>query len=98
MIKDMVDHSESSVSVSGLPLLVRNCYLIYLAKQLVMGHSIGKDRYGEVWMAKWREEKVAVKMFFRTEEASLFRQTAIYQTVLMKHSNILGIVFKFIFI
>lgn len=27
-----------------------------------MGHSIGKGRYGEVWMAKWREEKVAVKV------------------------------------
>lgn len=55
-----------------------------------MGHSIGKGRYGEVWMAKWREEKVAVKVFFTTEEASWFRETDIYQTVLMRHSNILG--------
>lgn len=61
-----------------------------IAKQLVMGHSIGKGRYGEVWMAKWREEKVAVKVFFTTEEASWFRETDIYQTVLMRHSNILG--------
>jgi hypothetical protein len=49
-------------------------------------------------MAKWREEKVAVKVFFTTEEASWFRETDIYQTVLMRHSHILGIVFKYIFI
>lgn len=42
-------------------------------------------------MAKWREEKVAVKVFFTTEEASWVRETEIYQTVLMRHSNILGI-------
>jgi len=86
-IKDMVDHSQSSGSGSGLPLLVQRT----IAKQLVMSHSIGKGRYGEVWMAKWREEKVAVKVFFTTEEASWFRETDIYQTVLMRHSNILGI-------
>lgn len=56
-----------------------------------MCHSIGKGRYGEVWMAKWREENVAVKVFFTTEEASWFRETDIYQTVLMRHPNILGI-------
>ena len=36
-------------------------------------------RYGEVWLAKWRGEKVAVKIFFTTEEASWFRETEIYQ-------------------
>jgi len=87
-IKDMVDHSQSSGSGSGLPLLVQRT----IAKQLVMSHSIGKGRYGEVWMAKWREEKVAVKVFFTTEEASWFRETDIYQTVLMRHSNILGFI------
>ena len=62
-----------------------------------MSHSIGKGRYGEVWMAKWREEKVAVKVFFTTEEASWFRETDIYQTVLMRHSNILGMFNHFYF-
>ena len=87
-------------------------------------------RYGEVWLASWRGEKVAVKTFFTTEEvtnitniiiiiiiliifivifiiiinmiiifitmkanshqASWFRETEIYQTVLMRHTNILG--------
>lgn len=55
-----------------------------------MVQSVGKGRYGEVWLAKWRGEKVAVKVFFTTEEASWFRETEIYQSVLMRHENILG--------
>lgn len=41
-------------------------------------------------MGKWRGEKVAVKVFFTTDEASWSRETEIYQTVLMRHENILG--------
>lgn len=55
-----------------------------------MVKQIGKGRYGEVLMGRWRGEKVAVKVFFTTEEASWFRETEIYQTVLMRHENILG--------
>lgn len=61
-----------------------------IAKQIQMVKQIGKGRYGEVCMGKWRGEKVAVKVFFTTEEASWFRETEIYQTVLMRHENILG--------
>lgn len=61
-----------------------------IAKQIQMVRQVGKGRYGEVWMGKWRGEKVAVKVFFTTEEASWFRETEIYQTVLMRHENILG--------
>eukprot|EP00058_Branchiostoma_floridae_P010516 XP_002596004.1 hypothetical protein BRAFLDRAFT_59353 [Branchiostoma floridae] len=57
-----------------------------------MLHSIGKGRYGEVWKGKWRGEYVAIKVFFTTEEASWFRETEIYQTVLMRHENILGFI------
>lgn len=57
-----------------------------------MIHSVGKGRYGEVWLAKWRGTKVAVKVFFTTEEQSWFRETEIYQTVLMRHENILGFI------
>ncbi|CAK1550340.1 unnamed protein product [Leptosia nina] len=78
----------SSGSGSGLPLLVQRT----VAKQIQMVESIGKGRYGEVWLAKWRGEKVAVKVFFTTEEASWFRETEIYQTVLMRHENILGFI------
>lgn len=79
---------QSSGSGSGLPLLVQRT----IAKQIQMEGSIGKGRYGEVWLAKWRDEKVAVKVFFTTEEASWFRETEIYQSVLMRHENILGFV------
>lgn len=78
----------SSGSGSGLPLLVQRT----VAKQIKMVESIGKGRYGEVWLARWRGERVAVKVFFTTEEASWFRETEIYQTVLMRHDNILGFI------
>ncbi|KAL4703659.1 hypothetical protein ACJJTC_016203 [Scirpophaga incertulas] len=78
----------SSGSGSGLPLLVQRT----VAKQIQMVHSVGKGRYGEVWLARWRGERVAVKVFFTTEEASWFRETEIYQTVLMRHENILGFI------
>lgn len=79
---------QSSGSGSGLPLLVQRT----IAKQIQMVHSIGKGRYGEVWLARWRGERVAVKVFFTTEEQSWFRETEIYQTVLMRHDNILGFI------
>ncbi|XP_055376659.1 bone morphogenetic protein receptor type-1B isoform X2 [Condylostylus longicornis] len=79
---------QTSGSGSGLPLLVQRT----IAKQIQMVRSVGKGRYGEVWLAKWRDEKVAVKIFFTTEEASWFRETEIYQTVLMRHDNILGFI------
>nr|CAD7431591.1 unnamed protein product [Timema monikensis] len=63
-----------------------------IAKQIQMVHTVGKGRYGEVWLARWRGERVAVKVFFTTEEASWFRETEIYQTVLMRHENILGFI------
>ena len=95
---------QSSGSGSGLPLLVQRT----IAKQIHMVNSVGKGRYGEVWLARyktsineciftifidrWRGERVAVKVFFTTEEASWFRETEIYQTVLMRHDNILGFI------
>lgn len=86
-LKDFID--QSSGSGSGLPLLVQQT----IAKQLSMSQCVGKGRYGEVWLAKWRGgEKVAVKVFFTLEEASWFRETEIYQTVLMRHDNILGFI------
>ncbi|TRY59376.1 hypothetical protein DNTS_030071 [Danionella cerebrum] len=87
-LKDLIDQSQSSGSGSGLPLLVQRT----IAKQIQMVRQIGKGRYGEVWMGRWRGERVAVKVFFTTEEASWFRETEIYQTVLMRHENILGFI------
>lgn len=79
---------QSSGSGSGLPLLVQRT----IAKQIQMVEAIGKGTYGDVWLAKWRDENVAVKLFFTSEEASWFRETEIYQTVLMRHENILGFI------
>lgn len=79
---------QSSGSGSGLPRLIQRT----IAKQIQMVASVGKGRYGEVWLAHWRGEKVAVKIFFTTEEDSWFRETVIYQTVLMRHENILGFI------
>lgn len=78
----------SSGSGSGLPLLVQRT----IAKQIQKIKLVGKGRYGEVWMARWRDDRVAVKEFLTTEEASWFRETEIYQTVLMRHENILGFI------
>jgi len=49
-----------------------------IAKQIQMVRQVGKGRYGEVWMGKWRGEKVAVKVFFTTEEASCKRPEHLY--------------------
>lgn len=70
---------QSSGSGAGLPLLVQRT----IAKQVSMSSKIGQGRYGEVWLAKWRGERVAVKIFFTTEEASWFRETEIYQVHLL---------------
>lgn len=61
-----------------------------IAKQIQQSYCIGKGRYGEVWRGRWRGENVAVKIFFTTEEASWYRETELYQTVLLRHDNILG--------
>ncbi|XP_062858936.1 bone morphogenetic protein receptor, type IAb [Trichomycterus rosablanca] len=86
-LKDLISPS-STGSGSGLPLLVQRT----IAKQIQMVRQIGKGRYGEVWLGRWRGEKVAVKVFFTREETSWFRETEIYQTVLMRHENILGFI------
>lgn len=50
----------------------------------------GKGRYGEVWRGMWMGENVAVKIFSSRDEQSWFRETEIYNTVQLRHENILG--------
>ena len=52
----------------------------------------GKGRYGEVWRGRWRGEDVAVKIFSSREERSWFREAELYQTVMLRHENILGFI------
>lgn len=53
-------------------------------------HCAGKGRYGEVWRGQWQGENMAVKIFSSRDEKSWFRETEIYNTVLLRHENILG--------
>lgn len=72
----------------GLPLLVQRT----IARTIVLQESIGKGRFGEVWRGKWRGEDVAVKIFSSRDERSWFREAEIYQTIMLRHDNILGFI------
>ncbi|KAJ0184069.1 hypothetical protein K1T71_000492 [Dendrolimus kikuchii] len=86
-IRDMIDLTTSG-SGSGLPLLVQRS----IARQIQLMDIIGKGRFGEVWRGRWRGENVAVKIFSSREECSWFREAEIYQTVMLRHENILGFI------
>lgn len=43
-----------------------------------------------MWRGVWHGESVAVKIFSSRDEQSWFRETEIYNTVLLRHDNILG--------
>jgi len=53
---------------------------------------VGKGRFGEVWRGHWRGESVAVKIFSSRDEKSWFRESEIYQTVMLRHENVLGFI------
>uniref|UniRef100_A0A2R9ACY9 TGF-beta receptor type-1 n=1 Tax=Pan paniscus TaxID=9597 RepID=A0A2R9ACY9_PANPA len=83
------DHcNKIELPTTGLPLLVQRT----IARTIVLQESIGKGRFGEVWRGKWRGEEVAVKIFSSREERSWFREAEIYQTVMLRHENILGFI------
>ncbi|XP_075567703.1 activin receptor type-1 isoform X5 [Pelecanus crispus] len=87
-LADLLDHSCTSGSGSGLPFLVQRT----VARQITLVECVGKGRYGEVWRGQWQGENVAVKIFSSRDEKSWFRETELYNTVLLRHENILGIV------
>jgi len=72
----------------GLPLLIQRT----IARQIQLQDIIGKGRYGEVWRGSWNGEYVAVKIFHSREERSWTREAEIYQTVMLRHENILGFI------
>lgn len=73
---------------AGLPLFVQRT----VARTIVLQEIIGKGRFGEVWRGKWRGGDVAVKIFSSREERSWFREAEIYQTIMLRHENILGFI------
>ena len=48
--QDILEHSCSSGSGSGLPLLVQTS----VARQVTLADCIGKGRYGEVWLGDFQ--------------------------------------------
>ncbi|XP_073962757.1 activin receptor type-1-like [Choristoneura fumiferana] len=85
-LREYLQGSLSSGSGSGLPLMVQRT----LSKQVSLLECVGKGRYGEVWRGLWCADSVAVKIFFSRDEASWRRETEIYSTVLLRHTNILA--------
>ncbi|XP_064848918.1 TGF-beta receptor type-1-like isoform X2 [Oncorhynchus masou masou] len=82
------DPDPGDYSLTCLPLLVQRT----IARTIILQESIGKGRFGEVWRGRWRGEEVAVKIFSSREERSWFREAEIYQTVMLRHENILGFI------
>ncbi|EDO30434.1 predicted protein [Nematostella vectensis] len=86
---DLITNADISTgSGSGLPLLVQRT----VARQITPIELIGSGRYGDVYRGQWRGEDVAVKIFSSREECSWFREAQIYQTVMLRHENILGFI------
>lgn len=88
MLGDFLDSDCTTGSGSGLPFLVQRT----VARQVALVECVGKGRYGEVWRGLWHGESVAVKIFSSRDEQSWFRETEIYNTVLLRHDNILGFI------
>ncbi|XP_041779160.1 TGF-beta receptor type-1 isoform X2 [Anopheles merus] len=87
-IQGLIEMSTSGSGSSGLPLLVQRS----IARQIQLVDVIGKGRFGEVWRGRWRGENVAVKIFSSREECSWSREAEIYQTIMLRHENILGFI------
>ncbi|KAM9445077.1 serine/threonine-protein kinase receptor R3 [Clarias gariepinus] len=85
---DIFDEFCTSGSGTGLPYLVQRT----MARQISLVECVGKGRYGEVWRGTWMGENVAVKIFSSRDEQSWFRETEIYNTVQLRHENILGFI------
>ncbi|XP_075758148.1 activin receptor type-1-like [Pelodiscus sinensis] len=88
VLEDLLNEDCTTGSGSGLPFLVQRT----VARQIALVECVGKGRYGEVWRGVWHGENVAVKIFSSRDEQSWFRETEIYNTVLLRHENILGFI------
>ena len=82
-IKDITNSSGA-----GVPQLVQRT----IASEINFIKYIGGGRFGQVFHASWRGDDVAVKMFKTTEEASWRREHDIFNTILLRHENILGFI------
>ena len=76
----------TSGSGSGLPFLVKRT----IARSIVLGDPIGGGRFGQVYVGKYQGEKYAVKKFFSKDEQSWFHESDMYNSVNLRHENILS--------
>jgi activin receptor type-1 len=76
----------TSGSGSGLPFLQQRT----IARQIHLGECIGSGRYGSVFRGTWQGEELAIKIFSSRDEQSWNRETEIFNTVLLRHDNILA--------
>lgn len=82
---DDLEVSSSTGSGAGAPMLAHRT----ISRQIQLGICIGKGRFGEVFIGDWKGEKVAVKIFISRDEKSWSRETEVYQTNMLRHSNLL---------
>ncbi|VDM69348.1 unnamed protein product [Strongylus vulgaris] len=81
----MLYDDSGSGSGSGNATMVQRT----VANDLIIEKVIGKGRYGEVRIARFRGSLVAVKTFYTTEEDSWNNEREIYETQMLNHENIL---------
>ncbi|WKY06987.1 hypothetical protein Q1695_006850 [Nippostrongylus brasiliensis] len=87
-LEPMYHDDSGSGSGSGHAAMVQRT----VANDLIVERIIGKGRYGEVRLARFRGSLVAVKSFYTTEEDSWNNEREIYETQMLNHENILQFV------
>ena len=61
-----------------------------ISKEIQLIEEIGRGRYGEVWLGKWRDKEVAVKKFAFCDKESWKREKEIYETALLRNDHVLN--------
>lgn len=59
-----------------------------IVKEIAGAQPLGHGRFGDVWLAQFRGERVAVKVFLSTAESVCLHEAFIYKSVMMRHENI----------
>ena len=83
---DLLNQSCTSGSGSGEPILTQRT----IARNITIGEQVGNGRFGLVYVGMYQGDEMAVKKFASRDEQSWVRETEIYNTVLLRHDNILG--------
>ena len=84
-VTDETSMSFTSGSGAGKPFLVRRT----IARSITLGESIGGGRFGQVYVGYYQGERYAVKKFFSKDEQSWFHESDIYNSVNLRHDNVL---------